>query len=307
MILEDRFKGCLVGLAVGDALGGPAENIPNHPYTGPPLPVTEMVGGGWLNLKPGQVTDDTEMALCIARSLAKHQRFDPEDIAARFAEWYTDSPIGAGTATRASLQEITEGKPWHKSSLNKKSRTSLGNGTIMRCAPLALFFYNSQPALNEASYDQALITHRQPECLYTPIFLNNIIRNLLEGTDKQTAYKKALTATDYPSHLHKRYTTPSHQLSNAGKVLETLESAFFFFQDTNTFEKALITTINFGGDTDTHAAICGALAGAHYGESSIPEKWKKSLIDGHENTIYEELCQLAITLYKHSTSNSNKK
>jgi ADP-ribosyl-[dinitrogen reductase] hydrolase len=266
-----------------------------------------MIGGGWLKLKPAQVTDDTEMALCIARSLAKEQRFNPNDIAQRFAAWYTDSPIGAGTATRAALQKIIEGTPWNNASDNKISKNSLGNGTIMRCAPLALFNYHSRPALNETSYDQALITHRNPACLYTPIFLNNILRNLLQGKNKQTAYQKALTATHYPTNLHKRYTTPPQHLSNLGTVLETLESALHFFMTTTHYEQAVLKAINFGGDTDTRGAICGALAGAQYGESAIPDRWKKALIDSHEHTIHGELCQLARTLHQYSTSHHHYK
>jgi ADP-ribosyl-[dinitrogen reductase] hydrolase len=287
--LEDRCAGCLVGLAVGDALGAPLEEIPNQPCSTTST-ITEMIGGGWLKLMPGQVTDDTEMALCIAQSLAE-RRFDPADIAKRFMHWFYDSPIGTGSTTRAAMRRLRDGVPWYEAGYNAKGMTLTGNGSVMRCAPVAIFDHDDENALQAHSRIQSIITHPHPDCTESAGYVNTIIAGLLGGMGKEEAYAKGLASIDRHQPLHDRYSRlpPKELCGKTGEVKDTVESALACFLTTDDFEEAVVAAVNLRGDADTRGAVVGALAGAHYGEQAIPDRWKLALNDRHGTPIYRSL------------------
>jgi len=299
MILEDGFAGVLVGLAVGDALGGPVEEIPNHPSR-VPRPISDMVVGGYLRLLPGQVTDDTEMALCIAQSIAEKKDFDPADIAQRFIHWFDTNPLGVGGTTRRAIKRLKEGYAWHEAAQIDYCKNSLGNGSVMRCAPIAMYDALHSNELVLHSKDQGIITHPNPECVGSTIFLNTILASLLQGNKKDEAYKKGLHAIVAEDALHERYrhipTLTTFGVS--GEVKATTESAVHCFLSTASFEEAVLKAVNMGGDADTRGAVTGALAGAYYGEDSIPRKWKYKLMDRHTKPIYHELVAVNLSLYE---------
>lgn len=296
--LEDCFVGSLVGCAVGDALGGPAEEIPKHP-TSVKLPVTEFIGGGWLNLKPGQVTDDTEMMLCMAHSLAEKQGFNPADMAQRFMEWFYDSPIGTGGTTRAAMARLKRGIPWYAAGVSVDGLKSLGNGSVMRCAPVGLVNYTDLDQLISDSYVQSLITHPRQECCDSAIFVNALIAGVLQGKNKEDAFVYALGVIKENDALVSRYRRipQANPSKPSGKVQNTVEAAVNCFLTTNSFEEAVIKAVNLGGDADTTGAVTGAIAGALYGDSAILAKWKFFLVDRHERPLYAELCSLGRILY----------
>jgi len=298
MLLEHRFTGCLVGIAVGDALGAPVEEIPNRPTT-VQRPVREMIGGGWLALAPGQITDDTEMSLCIARSIVENKTFDPADIAQRFVAWFEDSSIGTGRTIRAAMKQLKNGIYWNKAGYTDVGLHSKGNGSVMRCAPVALYDYKKIDLLIRDTYDQSRITHPSAECMDSAVFVNFLIKYVLEGKEKNKAYDCALMCIKHHPSLYNQYRAiPTLQEKKlAGAVRDTVETAVHSFLTTTDFETAILTAVNMGGDADTRGAIIGALAGAYYGENTIPERWKTKLVDRHKKPLYEELRTLSRELY----------
>jgi len=299
MNLEDKFTGTLVGVAVGDALGGPLETISTS-CREIPQNVTEMIGGGWLKLKPGQITDDTEMTLCIARSITEKKKFDAEDIARKFVEWFYDSQIGAGRTTKTAIERLKEGVSWDDAGYNEVGLLSRGNGSVMRCSPVALLDYKDSKRLFKDSYQQSIITHPHPHCTFSAIFYNTIIANILSGNGKEKSYIDALKTIEHEPTLLKRYANIPNAKPNkpTGEVKNTIEAAVHCFLTTDSFEESIVKAVNLGGDADTTGAVTGALAGAHYGEKSIPSRWKEKLVDRHGNKVCNELMRLGKELYK---------
>lgn len=300
--LQDRFRGCLLGLAVGDALGGPLEFMSAAEiaaqYGGP---VRDMVGGGWLHLRPGEVTDDTQMALCLAESIVERGVFDMADIARRFVAWYDTRPKDIGNITRLALAELKRGASWQEAGLIAHRQTggrSAGNGSVMRCAPLALYRRRDYPQLIADSVDSSRVTHWDDMACYGAAALNLIIAELLPGRRKgavQTAIEAlGSAAPKVTQRLAETERKSRDDLEPTGFVLDTLEAALWCWQHAETFEEALVTAINLGGDADTIGAVCGALAGADFGLRGIPSRWL-DVLEGRERLAHlaQELYRLA--------------
>ena len=305
--LECKFTGSLLGLAVGDALGAPLEEIPKHPSQVKGT-VTEMIASnGWLKLDAGQVTDDTEMMLCIARSIVEKKAFDPQDIAMRFVAWFDDNNISSGSTTRAAIERLKEGYSWYDAGRNEKGLTFTGNGCVMRCTPVALLNYNDSFSLVAQSYDQSRITHPHPDCTGSSIFVNALIARCIASHErndqKEAAFADAVCAISYNETLQNHYQNiPLHSDKTirqciSGDVRETVESATYCFLTTTTFEDAVVKAINLRGDADTRGAVVGAIAGAYYGETAIPNRWKQKLLDRHKISLQSELELLGRELY----------
>jgi len=274
--LRDRFRGALVGLAVGDALGAPLEF---QPARSPENYVVDMIGGGWLKLEPGAYTDDTQMTLCTVESLLTKRVFDPDDIARRFVVWMQSSPPDIGSHTRAVLTAIAGGKPWEAASraAQEENPNNAPNGSLMRCAPLAMFFYRHPDYAATLSPVLSRITHTHPDCEWSCVFVNVAVALLLAGRDRQEAIYAAGDACEEASEgvleRVRRAMQPQNTTSPTGYVLDTLEVAVWCFLHTQSFEAAVVAAVNRGEDADTVGAVVGALAGAHYGLSGIPERW----------------------------------
>jgi ADP-ribosyl-[dinitrogen reductase] hydrolase len=274
--IRDRFRGALVGLAVGDALGAPLEF---QPAREPDAYVTEMIGGGWLRLAPGEWTDDTQMALCVAESLLERRVFDPDDIARRFVAWMKSQPPDIGLHTGRVLDLIDRGVPWEEAShqVQELNPENAPNGSLMRCAPLALYFYRHADYAASLSPVLSRITHAHPDCEWACAFLNVAIALLINGVSRAEAIDAATAACDRASEaLRERITRamePDCDISPGGYVLDTLEVALWAFLHSASFESALLMAVNRGADADTVGAVTGALAGACYGFSGIPEHW----------------------------------
>ena len=278
--LPDRFRGVLLGLAVGDALGGPLEF---QPARTPDRYLTEMVGGGWQKLAPGEWTDDTQQVLCIVESFLVKRVFDPDDIARRFVVWMQSSPKDIGLHTRRVLDAIQHGDSWEDASRAAQALTpdNAPNGSLMRCAPLALFFCRHPEYVASLSPVLSRITHAHPDCEWACVFLNVAIVGLLTGLSRQEAVELGYAACDGASQALKdrigSAMEPTCEVAPTGYVLDTLEVAVWAFLHTRTFEDAVVTAVNRGADADTVGAVVGALAGARYGLSGIPARWLGSL------------------------------
>ena len=283
---RDRLLGSLLGLAVGDALGTAVEFQTRDSFP----PVTNMTGGGVFDLAPGQWTDDTSMALCIAASLTETGAYDPRDQLARFVRWYRDGYLSStgrcfdiGNQTRAALEEFeVTGEPYRET----VDGMSAGNGSLMRLAPVAMAFCDDPDAAGQFSSDSSRTTHPAVECVEACGAYGRLIAAAIEGASPTELYVLAadlaeqVTSPDLATILRGSYRVKERdEISSSGYVLHSLEAALWAFAKTDDFLEGALLAVNLGDDADTVGAIYGQLAGALYGRSGIPENWRGRLHD----------------------------
>lgn len=271
-----------MGLAVGDALGAPYEFKMRGTFQ-----AVDMTGGGTFGNPPGTFTDDTSMALCLAASLIACGGFDGADIMGRFLSWLNDgymSPTGRafdiGNQTRNALERFRRsgiGKP----DLNSKDS---GNGSIMRLAPVLLWYYPDPAAMMKYAVESSIITHPSQECRDACVLMSDIMFRILSGvTDKielltYTPMKYFGNNSRIRDIARGGYMGRNIDgINSNGYVVNTLEAALWCFWSTVSFKDAIIAAVNLGSDTDTVAAVCGQIAGAYYGEAGIPVNWIRQL------------------------------
>jgi len=278
----DRAEGVMLGLACGDALGRPVEFDSSEGIEAEYGTLTEMVGYGTWRQPAGTITDDTAQALCIAESLVECGAFDPKDIAARFVEWYDSDPFDIGGMTRRSIRALKQGRAWDEAGRDvweaSSEGSNAGNGSVMRCPPLAIASAGDRERLVEVSRDSSLITHADPRCTYGCAVLNLTIAAL--ASDESEPLRDALEAVraDAPDELVNALDpiargTGVDTLSTSGYVVDSLQTAIHDGLHASDPEAAIVTAVNRGGDTDTIGAIAGAVAGARFGATALPEQW----------------------------------
>ncbi|SDF95665.1 ADP-ribosyl-[dinitrogen reductase] hydrolase [Halorientalis regularis] len=259
-----------------------------------------MLGHGTHGQPPGTITDDTEMALCIARSLAERGQFDPEDIAARFVEWYDSGPFDIGVMTADALRQIKSGASLDEAGQmvweQRPEGQNAGNGSVMRCVPHALAFADGHETLVEVSRQSSSITHADPRCTTGCAILNSTVAGLIEGRDDALA--DSLSALhDVPAELRDALAPipdgiEERELASSGYVVHTLQTALYLGLTADSAEETIVTAVNMGDDTDTVGAVTGAVAGARFGVDSLPDRWFEEL------DCEVELRSLATTLYE---------
>ena len=283
---QDRAEGVLLGLACGDALGRPVEFRSPGAIEAEYGTLREMVGNGTYGKPAGTITDDTEQALCIARSLVERGEFAPEDIAERFVAWYNSGPFDIGIMTADALRRIDRDESWDDAGQNvweaKPEGSNAGNGSVMRCAPLALAFADDWDTLQQVSRDSSRITHADPRCTHGCAVLNCTIAALLDGDEQPLTTALGALSTDAPDSLVETLEpipddVDPDELQNSGFVLYTLQTALYHALTADSAESAIVSAVNEGGDTDTIGAVAGAVAGARFGASAIPESWLDAL------------------------------
>ncbi|HVX30805.1 MAG TPA: ADP-ribosylglycohydrolase family protein [Nitrolancea sp.] len=296
--LRDRYRGCLLGLAIGDALGAPVEFINRDEIALRFGVVREMRGGGWLDTKPGEYTDDTQMALAIARSIAELGRIDPADIGARFVRWMEGMPKDIGNTTLQSLGYLAAGVPWDEAGARtaaRKGDSGAGNGSIMRTAPIGLACRNDPAGLIRQSIDISRITHADPRCTWSCVALCQAIAALINETgDPLAAARAGIEEPEVVETVERAATIRRVQVQSGGYVLHTLSAALWAFVNHESFEDVVVAAVNLGGDADSSGAVSGALAGARYGASAIPERWLSVLQSREELTdLADRLLEIA--------------
>jgi len=278
----------LIGLAVGDALGATLEFGPRRGKTNLH---TEMIGGGPFRLKPGQYTDDTAMALALASAIvAGHAQFKPFEVAMNFLGWYTRGRFSSngrcfdiGNTTRRSLERFLK----TKETIAPRDESALGNGAIMRLAPVPIAYSMHPEKAAEVADVQTRITHNASLNIAAAQWLAfrlalqiRATENLFDGTDRHCAIG-ADYLDDFPALLECVGTdwraVPRTQVSSGGHVIDTLGAALWSIQTTGNFEDAVVAAVNLGDDADTVGAVTGMIAGAIYGEAAIPARWKGAL------------------------------
>ena len=279
----DRFSGALLGLACGDAVGTTVEFKPRGSF----LPVTDMVGGGPFRLKPGEWTDDTSMALCLATSLVECGQFDAADQMQRYCRWMESGYLACngrcfdiGRTVSHALQAFRRtGEPYSGSN----DPNSAGNGCLMRLAPVPMFFFPDRAAAIVMSGESSRTTHGAQECIEASRLFGAMLVAALSGFSKEdivfghgvdvvgSARLQRVAEGNYRA-------VAEDEVQGSGYVVESLEAALWCFLKTDSFRDAVLRATNFGRDADTTAAICGQLAGAFYGESGIPQEWRERLV-----------------------------
>jgi ADP-ribosyl-[dinitrogen reductase] hydrolase len=241
-----------------------------------------MLGNGTHGQPAGTVTDDTDLALCIARSLTEEGAFDGQDIADRFAEWYDDGPFDIGLMTADAISEYKSGTSWRDAGREVWQRraegSNAGNGSIMRCAPYAIAFAEEPATLDRVSKQSSAITHHDPRCQYGCVILNQTIAGFLCGDESPLADAIARVEGDGPDELVETIRlvpdlVDEQQLENTGYVVHTLQTSLYDALTADSAEAAIVTSVNRGGDTDTLGAVTGALAGARFGAEKLPDRW----------------------------------
>ncbi|ELZ48849.1 ADP-ribosyl-(dinitrogen reductase) hydrolase [Halorubrum coriense DSM 10284] len=263
----------------------------------------EMIGHGTWNQPAGTITDDTEQALCIARSLAEQHKFDPADIADRFVAWYDSGPFDIGGMTRRSLSRLKHGDEWDEAGQHvwEQSREgqNAGNGSVMRCAPLAIPYATDRQRLVGVSRQSSQITHADPRCTYGCAVLNLTVAGLLDDVDTPLQDALDSVGSDATGELVTalqplaRGESPD-TLETSGYVVHSLQTALHDGLFTESAEEAIVTAVNRGGDTDTIGAIAGAVAGARFGASALPDRWLDAIDEAGElKSIADQLVELA--------------
>ena len=289
MDLISRYRGSLLGLAVGDALGTTLEFKPPGSFT----PITDLKGGGPFNLKPGEWTDDTSMALCLAESLVARRGFDPRDQMERYLRWYRDGYLSStgrcfdiGNTVRSALIRFERTGEPHAGPTDP---WSAGNGSIMRLAPVALFYAPRPREAIEMAALSSKTTHGATEAVDACRYLAVLLIGALQGVTKEELlsdhfslvpglWEEAPLApriAEIAAGSFKHREPPA--IRGSGYVVESLEAALWAFHKSNSFKEGALLAVNLGDDADTTGAVYGQLAGAFYGENGIPASWCEEL------------------------------
>ena len=262
----DRIKGALYGFAIGDAMGATTEFMTKEQIKKQYGEVNQIIGGGWLGVKPGDVTDDTEMTLCVCEAI---ERF-PQNIGLmlnrcceNFTNWYLLGPKDVGGCCGRVIRAC-KNTTKHMTWINKAhDPNSLGNGSLMRTMPIVLSGLGRQAALS-----QSRLTHNNETCDNVIVSYYGWLSSVLEGKDLNAGLIEKMEPT--------------------GHVVNSLCNALYW-AGSGSFEEAIIGAVNDGGDADTIAAITGSLSGAYHGYDAIPQKW----IDALDPVIRLELDKYA--------------
>jgi ADP-ribosyl-[dinitrogen reductase] hydrolase len=296
-------------LACGDALGRPLEFKSPHRIKEEHGRVTDMLANGTHGQPAGTITDDTELALCIAESLEEEGEFDPPAVVEKFVEWYESDPFDIGRLTASTLRRHAAGGDWREVGIEDwkhlREGSNAGNGSVMRCAPYALAFHSDLEDLTIASRVSSALTHADPRCQWSCVILNATISGLLHGVDQPLveALDLAEQAPDEVSEaiesvvsvVSESASLDEINLENSGYVVTTLQAGLYYGLTAETAEDAIIDAVMKGGDTDTIGAVAGTIAGARFGENSIPERWTAEIREVDQLRQYGK--QLALKIF----------
>lgn len=304
---KDSFRGALIGMAAGDALGTTLEFTPAGAGG---RKINEIVGGGVFNLEPGQWTDDTSMALCMAESLVKCDGFDAKNIMQKFLSWYQNGYLSSngkcfdiGNTTATALSNFARGGNAYA---GISDESASGNGGIMRLAPIPLWFARIPQEASEMAAKSSSLTHASVHCIDAARYMAGLIVGGIEGDSKPVI----LSRFYHPSrNFFERYPFRSTalwvvaggsfknkqppEIRGTGFVVRSLEAALWAFHNSDNFVEGALKAVHLGEDADTTGAIYGQIAGAYYGASSIPDSWIQKL------SLVDKIIDFADKIYEH--------
>jgi ADP-ribosylglycohydrolase len=303
----ERYRGCLLGLAAGDAVGTTVEFSPPGMFP----PVTDLVGGGPFRLQPGQWTDDTSMALCLADSLLACRGFDPADQMRRYVRWLregylssTGGYIDSGRTVRSAISQFVKtGNPY----TSDTDEWSAGNGSIMRLAPVPMFYARDPAEAIAWAADSSRTTHGAPAAVDACRYFAALLVGALSGVGKAEllsarytpipgywAERPLVSAIDEIALGSFKHRQPP-EIEGTGYVVRSLEAALWALHHSDSFREGCLLAVNLGHDADTTAAVYGQLAGALYSEAGIPADWRDRL------ALRDTITAFAEQLHAHAT------
>jgi ADP-ribosylglycohydrolase len=289
MQLIERYRGSLLGLAVGDAVGTTLEFRPPGSFT----PIEDMVGGGPFQLKPGQWTDDTSMALCLAESLIEQQGFNPVHQLQKYVRWYREGYLSStgrcfdiGNTTLDALMRFEKTQEPYCGSTDPRSA---GNGSIMRLAPVPLFYAKRPLEAIEKSGESSRTTHGVATAVDASRYLGALLVGAVNGVTREellseryspiSGYYEENPLVEEIAEIARgsfKHRQPP-EIQGSGYVVKSLEAALWALYHSRSFREGCLLAVNLGDDADTTGAVYGQLAGAFYGESGIPESWRSQV------------------------------
>jgi len=293
--VEDKVVGALVGLACGDAVGTTLEFETRGSFD----PLIDMVGGGPFDLVRGQWTDDTSMALCLAYSLLEMKGFDASDQMDRYCDWYNNGYMSSngecfdiGMTVSDALRRYMDTKEPFSGSTEEYSS---GNGSIMRLAPIPIYYFSDVNACIKYAAESSRTTHGSPLCLESCKLFSYLIHKAFTSTSKDEIFENI--PGDFCEELQPVIDSSFKDLdymalTGSGYVIESLMSALWCFYHGKNFKDSILLAANIGNDADTTAAICGQIAGAFYGYEGIPKDWRESI------SMADDIKELALRLYQ---------
>ena len=286
--LVSRARGALLGLVAGNQLGVPTEHLAT------PEAIRKAFPNGVVDLAPppknSPYDDDAAMALLLGESLLASKGFDENDVARRWVKWMKVDGRGIGITTKRALTLIDRGKePFEAGRLVNQENPgrSAGNGSVMRCIPVALRYHDDPDRLIRVSTQQAAITHADERCTWGAAAVNLAARELLHGNIyflDEVMHRigdrapRVLREAIHRVPREAESDLPIARRGEAGYVVHCIEIAFWFVTHDRSLEEALIALAQAGGDTDTNAAVAGALLGARYGDAGLPPRWLNQLV-----------------------------
>lgn len=269
--VQRRARGAYLGLAIGDALGATVEFMTPREIQATYGIHRELIGGGWLRLKRGHVTDDTEMSLALGSAIIRQRRVVPESIAEAFSEWMSSKPVDIGNTVRRGIVHYRN----TGEARVPENEYDAGNGACMRSLPVALATLGGgDEEIRQALLGQSHITHNNRLADAGTRCVVLMVQAALNGAVKEELdyYIEVLGKNWVEYRLdHRRHENPS------GYIVDTLKTVFQSFRHGCDFETSLVDVVNRGGDADTTGAILGMITGALYGPESIPARWLKRL------------------------------
>ena len=285
MGIYNKLRGCLLGLAIGDALGASVEFMPPGTFE----PLTGFRRGGRFNLDPGQWTDDTSMALCLAESLIECKGFDPKDQMDRYMKWLKDGYLSStgecfdigNTCFRSLTNYRFSGEPFS----GPTSERSAGNGSLMRLASIPMFYCDQPEKAIYYAGESSRTTHGAREAIDACRYYSGLIIGALQEVSRDELLSPLYSPV--PGIWEEHPIAPAieevakgsfrgkepPEIIGSGYVVKSMEAALWAFYKTDSFREGVLLAVNLGNDADTTGAIYGQLAGAYYGLESIPEEW----------------------------------
>ena len=278
--IHDRALGAYLGLACGDALGATVEFMMPREIKAQYGTHCEITGGGWLHLKPGDVTDDTEMSLYLGQAILDSGGWNRVAAADAFAAWLKSRPVDVGATCRRGirrymLQGIVEGQ---------RCDSDGGNGAAMRNLPVAMFTLGNDTLFERYSLEQAHITHHHPFSDAGTLALGRMAQTLILGG----GIKECRAIANRLIEQHRQFRFDPYPGRASGYIVDTVQTVLHHVFYTDNFESCVVETVNRGEDADTTGALAGMLAGALYGAEAIPKRWLEKLDPEVPRRIHEQ-------------------
>jgi ADP-ribosyl-[dinitrogen reductase] hydrolase len=282
--LLNRALGAYLGFACGDALGATVEFMTPKQIQKRYGVHQDIIGGGWLGLEAGQVTDDTQMSLALGQAIIDHQGWNLQAVADHFVAWLESNPPDIGNTCRRGITRYRDSG--ELSGLPRDDEA--GNGACMRNLPVVLTTLNQPDYFRDWSLQQSHITHNNPLSNAATLTLGRIVNHLINRQDMDACKQEAAQLIgQYSEFAYSPYPGKA-----SGYIVDTVQTVLHCFFNTGSFESCLIATVNQGGDADTTGALAGMLAGAKYGVEQIPERWLEQLDQRIVTAIQQQTAEL---------------